>query len=420
MRVPYSLAGETYYSADPAVIRQQIEWAAAYGVDAFSLEWMTPRGIPGSLEDNIDDAFLQAPNLFKIRWCIFYDFVLRLLQTPGLDVDISQSLDFDNPEIFNIFVSDFAHFASKYFGHPQYLAIDGRPVVYIWATNACTGNLAGAMQAARAAAATYGFDVYVVGEEVMANAFDGAHASQFDANTTFTFLIPGADASWADVGEAAVSVDGIFQNWRDWIQGLKVAGRDDPVVFQPVWAPQFDDRLFRDGFPEGGDPIYVPAMNRQQVVAMAETARRHARPAGASGMKLVWLNTFNGWAGNHNRGADGRFRAEISGRKLRLRHARGRTGGFRARNVCFWSGRRFQCQLGTVDKSNPSSARVSGHAGLAGGRGGPDPQRGPGDQRLFLLPTRPTLPTAAATTRRSLSRSTSRRPVAGATSPLTT
>ena len=290
------LLGETYYSADPAVIRQQIEWAAAYGVDAFSLEWMTPRGIPGSLEDNIDDAFLQAPNLFKIRWCIFYDFVLRLLQTPGLDVDISQSLDFDNPEIFNIFVSDFAHFASKYFGHPQYLAIDGRPVVYIWATNACTGNLAGAMQAARAAAATYGFDVYVVGEEVMANAFDGAHASQFDANTTFTFLIPGADASWADVGEAAVSVDGIFQNWRDWIQGLKVAGRDDPVVFQPAWAPQFDDRLFRDGFPEGGDPIYVPAMNRQQVVAMAETARRHARPAGASGMKLVWLNTFNGWA----------------------------------------------------------------------------------------------------------------------------
>ena len=59
--------GETYASSDPKVLQQQIDWAAQNGVDAFSLEWTTPREIGGSLETNIDDAFLKAPNLSKIR-----------------------------------------------------------------------------------------------------------------------------------------------------------------------------------------------------------------------------------------------------------------------------------------------------------------------------------------------------------------
>src|SRR5512135_3787153 len=83
--------GHTYDSADPNVIKQQIDWAADYGIDAFSLEWTTPRGIgtSGSLEPNIDDAFLRAPNLARIRWCIFYDTVLRMTQDPAVNADLS-------------------------------------------------------------------------------------------------------------------------------------------------------------------------------------------------------------------------------------------------------------------------------------------------------------------------------------------
>src|SRR5258707_189986 len=48
------LLGTTYDSASAEVIRQQIEWATTYGVDAFSIEWTTPREIPGSIEDILD------------------------------------------------------------------------------------------------------------------------------------------------------------------------------------------------------------------------------------------------------------------------------------------------------------------------------------------------------------------------------
>ena len=64
------LLGKTYDSASAAVIRQQIDWAAEYGVDAFSIEWTTPREISGSIENILDDNFLKAPNINKVRWCI--------------------------------------------------------------------------------------------------------------------------------------------------------------------------------------------------------------------------------------------------------------------------------------------------------------------------------------------------------------
>jgi hypothetical protein len=134
------LLGETYDSASADVIRQQIDWAADYGVDAFSIEWTTPRSVPGSIEPILDDNFLRAPNLPRVRWCIFYDLVLRLDQTPGLNVDLSQGMDFDNPDVYDTFVSDFEHFADKYFDQPQYLKIDERPVVYIWGTWNATGR----------------------------------------------------------------------------------------------------------------------------------------------------------------------------------------------------------------------------------------------------------------------------------------
>jgi hypothetical protein len=287
------LLGETYWASDPDVVYQQIEWAAEYGVDAFSIEWTTPRGVGccGSMEDTLDDVFLKSPNIQKVRWTIFYDFVLRLDQTRGLRRYVG-TFDFDEPDVRDTLVSDFKHFAEKYFGHPQYLTIDGRPVIYIWATAAYTGDLEGALREAREEVSKLGYDVFIVGDEIQADHFDPYHASLFDGNSTFTFLIGGLDIfSWNDLGDAIEPVDQAFKKWRAQIKDLKVIDRDDLVNFQPAWAPQYDDTLF-----VGGQGIYVPANSKEQVIAMAEVARRHAEPVGSQEQRLIWLNTWNNWA----------------------------------------------------------------------------------------------------------------------------
>ncbi len=288
------LLGETYYAADPAVVYQQIEWAAEYGIDAFSIEWIRPRrvGSGNDLEVTLDDVFLKSPNINKVRWAIFYDFPLRLDQSPWLNVNVVPNINFDQPDVYKTFVSDFVHFATKYFGNPQYLTIDDRPVVYIWATNSFVGNLAGAMQEARAEVAKLGYDVFIVGDEVCFGCFNRQHAALFDGSSTFTMLIPGTNTrGMTDVGKAALKVDEAFKWWTGRIAGLKVTGRDDQVNFQPAWAPQYDDRKFNLG-----RPTYVPARSKDQVVQMATVARKYAQPVGNDGLKLIWLNTWNNWA----------------------------------------------------------------------------------------------------------------------------
>jgi len=293
---PFVPALGYYFASDPNVVEQQIDWAADYGVDAFSIEWTTPRGIGccGSMEDTLDDVFLKAPNLDRTRWVIFYDLVLRILQTPGLDVDLSRGMDFDDPDVYNTFVADFEHFARKYFGESHYLSIDGRPVIYIWGTWNTIGKFAEAFQEARQKVAALGYDVYIVGDILRGDVFNEELASSYDANTNFTFLIPGISARLEDVGQAALIQADVFENWQFKIQGLKVAGRQENVILQPGWAPQYDDRLFSTW--QGQEGTYVPAMSRDQVVAMAEVARQYAQPAGSQGWKLVWINTWNNWA----------------------------------------------------------------------------------------------------------------------------
>jgi hypothetical protein len=282
--------GDTYVSTDPEVIEQQIDWAADYGVDAFSLEWVHPRGTEGSLEPAIDDAFLKAPNLDRIRWVIFYDFYLRVIESVD-DLDLSNGMDFDDPEVYNTFVADFEHFAQKYFGETHYLSIDGRPLVYIWGTWNATGRFAEAFEEARQKVAALGYDVYIVGDIIQANTFNQELASVYDANTNFLFPL---DPVPADVGQAARIQADVFENWQAKIQGLQVAGRQENVILQPGWAPQYDDRLYRTW--QGQESIYVPAMSRDQVVAIAEVARQYAQPAGSLGWKLIWINTWNNWA----------------------------------------------------------------------------------------------------------------------------
>lgn len=288
------LLGSTYNAGDPDVVYQQIEWAVDYGVDAFSIEWTTPRGVGccGSMEDTLDDVFLKSPNLHKIRWAIFYDFILRLGQTEELGWDFSDPVNFNQPLIYETFVDDFVHFAEKYFSHPQYLTIDGRPVIYIWATNNYQGNFAGAVAEARSRLAELGYDVFIVGDEVCISCFRPNHAALFDGSSTFTFLIPGIENHLApDVGEAAEAVDWAFTWWRNQIKDLSVTGREDPVVFQSAWAPQYDESWINT-IP---NPFQVPAESKEQVLEMARVARKHAEPAGEEQLKLIWLNTWNCW-----------------------------------------------------------------------------------------------------------------------------
>lgn len=149
------LLGE-YSSASPAVAEQHIAWAAAAGVDFFTLDYW-----PGATERNarIDEAFLAAANVGRIRFCIFYE-----LQALGYDPATGVTV-FDGLAVER-FLQDMEEIARRYYLHPSYLRVKGRPVIVLYVTRTAVGRFQEAMMNFRRLTERLGFDPFVIGDEI--------------------------------------------------------------------------------------------------------------------------------------------------------------------------------------------------------------------------------------------------------------
>ena len=56
--------------------------------------------------------------------------------------------------------------AHRYFGHPSYLRVAGRPVIILYLTRTATGRFTEAMRRFRLRMAELGVDPYVIGDEI--------------------------------------------------------------------------------------------------------------------------------------------------------------------------------------------------------------------------------------------------------------
>ena len=145
-----------YRSDDVAVAEQHIAWASAHGIDFFTLDWW-----PTHPERNANalEGFLQADNVDDVSFCIFYEtwdlgFVPPREATPLTAAAVDR------------FLTDMDDIATRFFDHPSYLRIDGRPVVVLYLSRTLTGDVASAMAKAREALRARGFDVFFIGDEV--------------------------------------------------------------------------------------------------------------------------------------------------------------------------------------------------------------------------------------------------------------
>jgi glycoprotein endo-alpha-1,2-mannosidase len=148
-----------YDSRSAAIAERQIAIAAAHGIDFFTLDWWPNRP---KQNEAIDSGLLHASNIAKIRFALFYESSdLAHGENPGDSNDIV----FDAQTAAR-FVSDMVTIARRYFAHPSYLRIDGRPVVILYITRMVRGLFPHAMREMRRALAAEGYDPFVIGDEI--------------------------------------------------------------------------------------------------------------------------------------------------------------------------------------------------------------------------------------------------------------
>jgi hypothetical protein len=117
--------------ADPSVMRMQIDAAADHGVNVFIYDWYWYDGRP-FLENCLNDGYLKAPNNDRVK---FYLMWANHDVKNVWDIRISEDLDnvvwngFVDRKQFDI-IAD--RLIERYFHHPSYYRIDGKPVFMIY------------------------------------------------------------------------------------------------------------------------------------------------------------------------------------------------------------------------------------------------------------------------------------------------
>lgn len=145
-----------YDDTNPAVIRQHLQWSRSANINL----WVTSWWGPGGREDNtIKNVIMPHPNLPGTRIALFYETMSRLKVQK-------------NYTTANIY-SDVEYMAKTYFDDPNYMRIDGRPVLFVYLTRVLSqeGKLEEVTTLMRQAAMENGrHDLYIMGDQVMGDA----------------------------------------------------------------------------------------------------------------------------------------------------------------------------------------------------------------------------------------------------------
>ena len=215
-----------YSSRAQKTIQQHITWSADLGIDHWICSWWGP----GSWEDQtLKNQILPelADNPAAPKFCLLYESAGLL----GLSDE--HGINFDETGQTAKFAEHFRYLARNYLSHPNYLRIDGKPVIYLYLTRTFSGDYAFALKRARVAAEAQGFELYLVGDEVFWAKPDNIRIQQFDAITSYNMHGPERFADLTDWRPFIEEVEAVYQNYRD-------VASSHGVNFIPGVMPGFD------------------------------------------------------------------------------------------------------------------------------------------------------------------------------------
>lgn len=262
-----------YSNRDSATMTAHLDQSHRGNINFWAMSWWGPN----SAEDaTIRNSILPHSRAGELRYAMFYESTGRLGS-------------FDNPN-FSSLTADFRYLAQNYFNNPNYLRIDGRPVVFIYLTRAYFNTPASRTAVAnlrQAMLSEFRVDPYLIGDDLFNNGVDPQRAALWDAITDYdvygTVLQP--------LGSTQAAVNTLAQYYAEARTAVGPLG----VGFIPAATPGFNDRAVRTGHPAA--PRYLTdspgAPEGSLFEKMLEEAVLPNLDAGANDMLMI--TSFNEW-----------------------------------------------------------------------------------------------------------------------------
>jgi glycoprotein endo-alpha-1,2-mannosidase len=281
-----------YDSRMPAIAERQIALAASHGIDFFTVDWWPKRPMQN---EAIGSGLLRASNIGDIKFCIFYE-------TSDLgDGGDGNRVVFDAPTK-DRFVSDMVAIAHRYFAHPSYLRIGGRPVVLLYITRQVRGLFPEAMRQMRRSLGAEGYEPFVIGDEIywaVVEADEDPSAAArvtgdpqlnrirlFDAITAYNLYVdqPSRHRGYGSASKFLSDSVNLYRRYRD----------ASPIPIIPDVIPGFNDRANRLEL----DHFVIPrrwTADAPEGSFFAEAIEQIAKPLVDPRLRTVLITSWNEW-----------------------------------------------------------------------------------------------------------------------------
>lgn len=262
------VAGTQYNSRNANVIAEHIDQSHLGNISMWSMSWWGPN----SFEDTtIRNHILPHARSSELSYTVHYESTGRLGS-------------FGSPNYSNL-IPDFRHLADNVFSDPNYMRIDGRPVVVMYLSRVYFDDATGAAALTslrNTIQAEYGYDPYIIGDHLFNNVAAGP--ANVDAITSFD--VYGQVFKDGVVNQAKINqLNNIYSN-------AQAVANNAGVDFVPGVAPGYNDKAVRAGNLPAAR--YFPGEEFGSVFeAMLNDAALPNTDADIN--DLILVNSFNEW-----------------------------------------------------------------------------------------------------------------------------
>jgi hypothetical protein len=259
-----------YREGDPAVMDWQIKWAVEHGVSFFAFDWYWDRG-QRQLEHALHDGYLRARFRRFMKFCLLW----ANHNPPGSssEADLLAMVDY---------------WIAHYFRRPEYLLLDGKPVVIVFTPHELRKDMGSdavraafvRMRARARAAGLPGIFIMGAARENRGGLLALAHEG-YDAGTGYNYPRAGM-VDGAQSAPYAEMVDGYERIWYG-IATQRI------IDYAPVTEPGWDSRPWH-----GEQALVRTGRDPEKFRDMLERARAFTdRSPLAGGKKLILIEAWN-------------------------------------------------------------------------------------------------------------------------------
>ena len=256
-----------YDSRDPDVIKKHIEQSKHAGIDFWSVSWWGQ-----NYEDTtFKDYILKHPDSAKLKYAVLYESTGRLGSMKS-------------PNYINL-VPDFDYFTEQYFNHPNYLKVDGKPVVFIYLTRVYFRRDEGkrALESVRLKHP----NLYIIGDDVFGPNYPSNAASQWNAITAYDVY----GQSTKITGGTKAGIERLKDNYSK----AKAKANKVGTGFIPAIAPGYNDRAVRKGNP-GRSRFFDDVKESKEGDLFRSMIKDVAIPlADPKAQNMIMVTSFNEW-----------------------------------------------------------------------------------------------------------------------------